>query len=737
MADTTTTNLGLTKPEIGAAEDTWGISLNNDLDAIDAIFSATGTAVSLNIDGGDIASAVTINKSPVITLGGDLSGNVTLTNLASGTLSASLASSISPTFQNLTLSGTDSIKVPAGTTAQRNGSPVNGMLRYNSTTNQFEGYQNSAWGALGGGGGSSTTINNNADNRVITGSGTANTLEAEANLTYDGSTLSIVGDVNVTGTTPTITIGDGGAENTALVFDGNTHDFYLGLYDTSDSIVIGKGNSVGTNRNFEINSSGNVGIGHTPNSWVSGDTILQGKAGTSAWNLWGRNNTVRLGINHYFNGTNYVYTQDGGAASYEQAANSTNGMHTWHAADQGTAGNSFTNTEKMRLLDGNLMLGTQTPNIAGLSSATNTILAIKNSGGSTETADLRLDGPGGGIINFGDDNVRTGLLFSDNANFFEMATRVDKPLRFSVNSAEVMRLTSTGLGIGTTSPQSQLHIGGTTPTLTIGDGDAEDSKILFDGNAQDYYVGLDDTHDALIIGDGSTVGTNPLLTLRNTDIATFGSTNPDPMALTMAGYKLIIDTTGVNASLQMNGNLGARIDMGIAGSRKSVIYSDANNFLEFSRNTNHPIAFKTNSTERMRIVGGGNVGIGNTSPSVALGVTGAIIASDNITAYGTPSDIRLKENIKVIDNALDKVKQLKGITYDLKSDGNRLTGLIAQDLQKVLPEAVYETSAVDDANDKHLAIRYGNTVGLLVEAIKEQQQIIEDLKLKIEVKNGN
>jgi hypothetical protein len=90
MADTTTTNLSLIKPEIGAAEDTWGISLNTDLDTIDAIFSATGTAVSLNIDGGDIASAVTINKSPVITLGGDLSGNVTLTNLASGTLTATV-----------------------------------------------------------------------------------------------------------------------------------------------------------------------------------------------------------------------------------------------------------------------------------------------------------------------------------------------------------------------------------------------------------------------------------------------------------------------------------------------------------------------------------------------------------------------------------------------------------------------------------------------------------------------
>ena len=358
---------------------------------------------------------------------------------------------------------------------------------------------------------------------------------------------------------------------------------------------------------------------------------MQGKAGTSAWNIRGRNNTVRLGINHYFNGTNYVYQQDGGAASYEQTANSSNGMHTWHAADQGTAGNSFTNDEKMRLLDGNLMLGTQTPNIAGLSSAANTILAIKNSDGGTNTADLRLDGSAGGIINFGDDNVRTGLLFSDSPNYFEMATRVDKPLRFSVNSVEGMRLTSTGLGIGTSSPQSQLHISGTTPTITIGDGDAEDTKIIFDGNAQDYYVGLDDTHDALIIGDGSTVGTNPLLTLKNTDVATFGSTNSDPMALTMAGYKLILDTSGTNASFQLNGAVGARMDIGIANARKAVIYNDANNFFELSRNTNHPMVFKTNTTERMRILGNGNVGIGNTSPSVALGVTGAIIASDNIT----------------------------------------------------------------------------------------------------------
>jgi len=100
----------------------------------------------------------------------------------------------------------------------------------------------------------------------------------------------------------------------------------------------------------------------------------------------------------------------------------------------------------------------------------------------------------------------------------------------------------------------------------------------------------------------------------------------------------------------------------------------------------------------------------------------------NVTAYGSPSDIVLKENVSVIDNAMEKVNQLKGITYDLKSDGNRLTGLVAQDLEKVLPEAVY--TAEDLEGKEHLAIRYGNTVGLLVEAIKELSAKIEKLEGK-------
>ena len=67
-----------------------------------------------------------------------------------------VATTSSPTFANMTLGGTDSIKISSGTTAQRNGTPAAGMFRYNTTTSEFEGYTDE-WGAIGGGGGSFTT----------------------------------------------------------------------------------------------------------------------------------------------------------------------------------------------------------------------------------------------------------------------------------------------------------------------------------------------------------------------------------------------------------------------------------------------------------------------------------------------------------------------------------------------------------------------------------------------------
>ena len=118
-----------------------------------------------------------------------------------------------------------------------------------------------------------------------------------------------------------------------------------------------------------------------------------------------------------------------------------------------------------------------------------------------------------------------------------------------------------------------------------------------------------------------------------------------------------------------------------------------------------------------------------------MDASGNFYAEGNITAYASVSDEKLKENIEVIDNAIDKVNQLKGVTFNYKKDGKVGTGLIAQDLEKVLPEAVYTAQALgdhlkDEEQEEHLAINYGNTVGLLVEAIKELEARVKELEGK-------
>jgi len=139
----------------------------------------------------------------------------------------------------------------------------------------------------------------------------------------------------------------------------------------------------------------------------------------------------------------------------------------------------------------------------------------------------------------------------------------------------------------------------------------------------------------------------------------------------------------------------------------------------------------TTASQKSKITFGGiNLGTTTAVNTMELDGFGNLAVLGNITAYATLSDISLKENIEVIPNAVDKVKTLDGITFNYIKDGpdKRMTGVIAQQVQEVLPEAVYETEMIGDNENKNLAVRYGNMVGLLIEAIKEQQQQIDELK---------
>ena len=120
----------------------------------------------------------------------------------------------------------------------------------------------------------------------------------------------------------------------------------------------------------------------------------------------------------------------------------------------------------------------------------------------------------------------------------------------------------------------------------------------------------------------------------------------------------------------------------------------------------------------------GSVSIGkSTIPNYALDVSGTIFASADVFAM---SDIRSKKDIVQISDALDKVKQMRGCYFTMRDTNKRSIGLIAQETQQIIPEAV----SITDSEDKYLGISYGNIVGLLVEAIKDSDIEVNQLKMQ-------
>ena len=110
--------------------------------------------------------------------------------------------------------------------------------------------------------------------------------------------------------------------------------------------------------------------------------------------------------------------------------------------------------------------------------------------------------------------------------------------------------------------------------------------------------------------------------------------------------------------------------------------------------------------------------------SGGVNVTGTLTATTEVTVS---SDVRFKSNIETIDSALDKVKAMRGVYFDKHgAEDRRSVGVIAQEMQEVMPEVV----VTDDTEDKHLSVAYGNLVGVLIEAVKELSEEVEKLKAK-------
>jgi hypothetical protein len=141
------------------------------------------------------------------------------------------------------------------------------------------------------------------------------------------------------------------------------------------------------------------------------------------------------------------------------------------------------------------------------------------------------------------------------------------------------------------------------------------------------------------------------------------------------------------------------------------------------------LVFKTAASstlvEALRIDRSQRVGIGTTNPTSALHVVGDVLVTGITTStdFNSSSDINLKDNIQRIENPIDKVLQLDGVTFNWKETNRPSVGVVAQQVEKVLPQLV--------SGDQTKTVNYNGLIALLIECVKEHQIEINNLKEKL------
>ena len=295
------------------------------------------------------------------------------------------------------------------------------------------------------------------------------------------------------------------------------------------------------------------------------------------------------------------------------------------------------------------------------------------------------------------------------------------------NAAEKMRLTHEGdlniatdgasLFFGADSEIELRHVADDGLILKhVGTGDGKEPSLTF--QAGDTDIAADDVLGSIFFqapDEGSASGDNKLVAagIEAVSEGDFSDTNNATKlsfktgASETATEKVSISSAGIlsipaDGSTTTNGiHVGASADL--------KIYHDGSN--SYVDDTGQGALILNGSTTHLYHGGANKL----QTTGAGISVTGALTASGDITAF---SDERLKSDIETIDNALDKVMNMRGVSYTKQAEKG--IGVIAQEVEKVLPEVV--------TDGEYKSVAYGNIVGVLIEAIKEQQKQIDELK---------
>ncbi|MFQ5641432.1 MAG: tail fiber domain-containing protein [bacterium] len=225
-------------------------------------------------------------------------------------------------------------------------------------------------------------------------------------------------------------------------------------------------------------------------------------------------------------------------------------------------------------------------------------------------------------------------------------------------------------------------------------------------------------------GTGNALRANHLGSSGN--IAVFQKVNADKVVIDLEG-NVGIGTTSPNAPLTV-GVVGGTtwssniqlLRQGTSLDARIALASDGLLFRNFSASTTAFSFRNSDDFHLLEILANGNVGIG-TYPTNIFTIQQNSATDPIADAWTTYSSRRWKTNIKTLNNPLDKVQRLRGVSFDWKADGKHDIGLIAEEVGEVIPEVVeYEENGIDAKS-----VAYARLVAVLIEAVKEQQKRIE------------
>ena len=203
------------------------------------------------------------------------------------------------------------------------------------------------------------------------------------------------------------------------------------------------------------------------------------------------------------------------------------------------------------------------------------------------------------------------------------------------------------------------------------------------------------TTQLIVVGDARVTG---ILTVGSSSITLNGSTN-----IINVGNGVTINSSGINVTGVITATSFVGNGSGLTGAGSTVADDTTTNqtfYPIFTQTTSGTITASKVSTTKL-----------NFNPS-----TGSVTAVD----FTSTSDINLKENIHTVGNALEITEQLRGVSFDWKESGRSSYGVIAQELEEVLPELVKQGEVK--------SVNYNGIIGVLIEAIKELKKEVEDLK---------